>query len=211
METTTTAISADVIAEILSGDWSSVDADQLTEILTAITDAGNDPGEYAGLSDRVEDGPTHWIGHCNDDGCQNTSADPTDRESFESDFSEWLEGGDWPPQATVYGVVWPIGWKSNTTEVSVEIPAADPPDCTADEHDWTSEGEGGLSENPGVWSIGGTRMLFRTHCRHCGMKRTKVSVGAQHNPGEHDTTEYEFVDNWCAECQSEECECESDD
>jgi len=83
------------------------------------------------------------------------------------------------------------------------------PECEeAEEHDWTSEGEGGLNDNPGVWSTGGTSMMFSTHCRHCGMRRTECTTGSQYDPGDCDTTEYEPALDWCAECQSEECTCE---
>lgn len=75
-------------------------------------------------------------------------------------------------------------------------------------HDWSAEGEGGCQENPGVWSTGGTSMVFKRHCRKCGLKRTENWTGAQRNPGEHDTFEYEQPENWCEECQSEECGCQ---
>ena len=66
----------------------------------------------------------------------------------------------------------------------------EPPCPEADEHDWTSEGEGGCAENPGVWSTGGTGLTFRSHCRACGLKRVEHHTGAQRNPGECDTTTY---------------------
>lgn len=81
-------------------------------------------------------------------------------------------------------------------------------DC---DHEWTSEGEGGLSENPGVCSTGGTSMRFASHCRACGLHRTEFYCGIQKNPGEHDTVSYEQPDSWCAECHSEECTCETDE
>lgn len=59
-----------------------------------------------------------------------------------------------------------------------------------DDHDWTSEGEGGCTENPGVWSVGGTTLVFRSHCSTCGLQRREVSLGSQRNPGDHDTVEY---------------------
>lgn len=61
------------------------------------------------------------------------------------------------------------------------------PDC---DHEWTSEGEGGCDENPGVWSIGGTSYLSREHCAHCGVIRETTSHGPQRNPGESDTVRY---------------------
>lgn len=63
-----------------------------------------------------------------------------------------------------------------------------------EDHDWTSEGEGGCSENPGVWSTGGTSLVARSHCRRCGLRRTIRVTGSQRNPGEHNTTEYELAD-----------------
>ena len=66
----------------------------------------------------------------------------------------------------------------------------EPPCPEADEHDWTSEGEGGCAENPGVWSTGGTGVTFRQHCRQCDLKRVVYHTGSQRNPGECDTTTY---------------------
>lgn len=63
-----------------------------------------------------------------------------------------------------------------------------------DDHDWTSQGEGGCRENPGVWSTGGTSLVFRAHCRRCGLIRVEKRPGSQRNPGEHDTTRYEMAD-----------------
>jgi hypothetical protein len=74
------------------------------------------------------------------------------------------------------------------------------------DHDWTSEGEGGCDDNPGVWAGCGTSMTFSTHCRRCGLHRTHYWTGSQRNPGEHDTTNYEMPDNWCDKCESENCE-----
>lgn len=75
------------------------------------------------------------------------------------------------------------------------------PACpSGDEHDWTSEFEGGSTENPGVWSTGGTSMVFVSHCRNCGIKRRESTTGAQYNPGDCDTTEYGDPDpEWVAE------------
>jgi hypothetical protein len=87
-------------------------------------------------------------------------------------------------------------------------------DCCGDDpddHDWTSEGEGGCRENPGVWSHGGTTMIFSSHCRKCGLHRTETSLGSQRNPGEHDTTEYSMPSHWCARCAGEECLCEQEE
>ena len=61
-------------------------------------------------------------------------------------------------------------------------------------HDWTSDGEGGCRENPGVWSHGGTTMSFAQHCRRCGLHRVKVCYGAQRNPGQADEVEYRMLE-----------------
>jgi hypothetical protein len=67
-----------------------------------------------------------------------------------------------------------------------------PPECTEDDHDFVADHSvvGGLKENPGVWSAGGTRLKILTCCKHCGSYKREVIVGAQHNPGECDTVEY---------------------
>lgn len=78
-----------------------------------------------------------------------------------------------------------------------------------DDHDWTSEGEGGCDDNPGVWTTGGTSFTFSSHCRKCGLHRTEHVTGSQRNPGEHDTVEYTMPNSWCAECQSEDCGCDN--
>lgn len=77
-------------------------------------------------------------------------------------------------------------------------------DC---EHDWTSQGEGGCTQNPGCWSTGGTSMVFKAHCKECGLHRTEHWCGSQRNPGEHDTFVYEQPERWCVDCQSDECDC----
>lgn len=64
-----------------------------------------------------------------------------------------------------------------------------------DDHDWTSEGEGGLDENPGVWGHGGTAISVAQHCRRCRLHRTTRYTGSQRNPGEHDTVEYTLLDD----------------
>jgi len=58
------------------------------------------------------------------------------------------------------------------------------------EHEWTSAGEGGCTENPGVWALGGTTIRISDHCQHCGLQRTRTLLGSQRNPGEHDTVSF---------------------
>jgi hypothetical protein len=94
-----------------------------------------------------------------------------------------------------------------TVEVGEDAPE---PECEeADEHDWRSPHSvlSGLKENPGVWSEGGTKMVFRKVCKHCGCYRTETSVGAQRNPGELDRIEYDRPDEvslrWVSKCLKE--------
>lgn len=188
-----------IISEILAGDWSSIDAVVLAEILTAITDAGNNPADYDGLEDRVNEGPTIWEGRCtvDGDGTSMDALDACDESEAVAACKTWLRDGDWRPESEVTGEISPEGWDAKTTDVSIEIPAEDAPEGKLDggekceDHDWTSDGCGGLEENPGVWSTGGTAMIFKSRCRKCGMGRTKNTVGSQHNSGKHDTTTYE--------------------
>lgn len=66
------------------------------------------------------------------------------------------------------------------------------PDCIeGEEHEWTSEGEGGCDENPGVWSLGGTIMSFAAHCTVCSVRRVETHYGYQRNPGQCDEVRYE--------------------
>jgi hypothetical protein len=134
---------------------------------------------------------------------------------------EWIEDGEWGDDgASVWGA-WELSREDDSGEkivmetgaMTVDIEpdherlmreAGAPDDC---DHDWTSEGEGGCDENPGVWATGGTSMTFASHCRKCGLHRTEHHTGSQRNPGEHDTVEYEMPGSWCPECEREECEC----
>lgn len=67
------------------------------------------------------------------------------------------------------------------------------PECEAaedGEHDWRSPHQivGGLKENPGVWSNGGTRMSFLQVCACCGAVKHTHSAGSQRNPDEPSET-----------------------
>lgn len=216
MTTTTTTtititITAAQFAAALAGDWDDVSAEALAEILEAITERGDDPAQYAGLSDRVDSGPTLWEAG---DELGSSEMLPAEMDLCEAKeaWDEWTRGGEWGQDgAVVSGWIIPAGWRGHDTHVSCEIEpdhealinaAGGDTDC---DHDWTAEGEGGLDENPGVWSTGGTSMTFATHCRVCGLHRVEHSTGSQRNPGEHDTVEYEQPATWCAGCEREEC------
>jgi hypothetical protein len=141
------------------------------------------------------------------------------RSGIASECQEWVEGGEWGDNGAAISVYWTLYEDGDEIDSGFETVDIEPnhdalikaaggdTDC---DHDWTSEGEGGLDENPGVWSTGGTSMTFRSHCRTCGLKRTEHHTGSQRNPGEHDTVEYEQPDSWCPECEHEECECGED-
>jgi hypothetical protein len=67
------------------------------------------------------------------------------------------------------------------------------PECDGDgggAHDWrTPHGlVGGLVENPGFWSGGGTRTISTSVCRLCGQYKTEINPGSQRNPGEPSET-----------------------
>lgn len=72
------------------------------------------------------------------------------------------------------------------------------PNCAdGQEHDWQSPHEivGGIKDNPGVWSAGGTRTTYRDVCAHCGQYRVTRRTGSQRNPGElPETVTYEDAD-----------------
>lgn len=116
--------------------------------------------------------------------------------------TDWVQGGEWGEDGAAVDVSYEILDASGdvvdndflTVDVEPNHDAlirAAGGDVNCD-HDWTAEGEGGLDENPGVWATGGTSMVFRRHCRHCGLIRTERSCGSQRNPGEHDTFTYEL-------------------
>lgn len=166
--------------------------------------------------------PAVWVLEMRDD-CGSSESVEFDHQPPSSEITaaikEWVAEGSWGDDgASVdvrYDVTDPEGDEVDSDCYTVEIEpdhdamiraAGGDTDC---EHDWTSDGEGGLDENPGVWSTGGTSMTFASHCRCCGLHRIEHATGSQKNPGEHDTVEYSQPDAWCAECQSEDCTCES--
>ena len=82
-------------------------------------------------------------------------------------------------------------------------------DC---DHRWvaTYDIEGGLTENPGVQSVGGTAFDITDHCDRCGLGRHQHHTGSQRNTGESDTVTYtapETVYSGCHHCDGEPCKC----
>lgn len=118
-----------------------------------------------------------------------------DDEDFDAFAKERMEDGDWGDGNYRVEYQWEVTDGDEIVDSGsgfIEHQIDEPP-CLEDEngeHDWTSEGEGGLDENPGVWSLGGTTMCFVSHCRKCGLKKTEVNYGSQRNPGQCDTVEY---------------------
>lgn len=71
------------------------------------------------------------------------------------------------------------------------------PDVDACTHEWRRPYAvvGGCRENPGVWSMGGTRLREEEVCKRCGLYRTTYYAGSQRNPDEpEERREYEAPD-----------------
>jgi hypothetical protein len=160
---------------------------------------------------------------CDGGGSETTriEADNLDkaRDLAKGEVADWIREGDWGDSGASVSAWYTLIDEDGETVVddegiTVEIEpdhdaliraAGGDPDC---DHDWTSEGEGGCNENPGVWSVGGTALMIRDHCRKCGLRRREHYTGSQQNPGEHDTVTYEQPETWCPDCECEECVCE---
>lgn len=142
-----------------------------------------------------------------ENGCTET-VDFNDRPSSEEIAEaccDWVEGGEWGDDGASIRVNWTLTDAAGK-EVANDIEDIDvepnhdaliratggDADCR---HEWSSEGEGGCDENPGVWSTGGTSMMFREHCDVCGLIRTENDPGSQRNPGEHPTVTYSLPDD----------------
>jgi len=137
--------------------------------------------------------------------------DNYDAQDIKESVSEWVEEGEWGDEGgsiTVY-----YGFDEDCEDsVTVEIEPnhealiravmprhttfVGPCGLDPESHEWVStiEVDGGCKENPGVFSGGGTKMVYKSHCFDCGLKRTRIDLGFQKNPGEHDTVEYSFED-----------------
>jgi len=63
------------------------------------------------------------------------------------------------------------------------------PDCVEGlDHEW--HWHGGCDSNPGVWSLGGTTLLFVSRCRYCGATRRVTAYGWQRPPDQCDQVRY---------------------
>lgn len=102
---------------------------------------------------------------------------------------EWVKDGDWG-EGKIF-VSCSIFREDEEGEVyasAVEVEVGeDPPepDCAdGADHDWQSPYEivGGLRENPGVWSVGGTQVASKEVCSCCGAIRNTTS---ESTPGQY--------------------------
>lgn len=199
-------------AGLAEDDYSFLGADELVELL-ATFGWRESPADVPGLAERIKAGPTLWVLAC-DHGGDFRPDEPMSLVEAVEGAGNWLVEGDWGPLTEVTGQVYPAGtdgrwcaWDSDY-QASATTPPPAVPDCPeADEHEWTSEHEGGCRENPGVWSTGGTSLLFVSRCRHCGMERHEHHLGTQRNPGEHDSITYGEPDaEWVARHYGDECD-----
>jgi hypothetical protein len=110
---------------------------------------------------------------------------------------DWVRDGAWGPEGTTVRAWWRLHDAEGEEVASGDLTVTIDPDhqtlirdavgpyneavCGLDpsDHDWTSVGEGGCAENPGVWSPGGTTLVFRSHCRRCGLMRIEQIAGSR--------------------------------
>lgn len=173
----------------------------------SVVDAGNAGAVEATATEvDIETDTSHTLSMSDDAGGDETM-DFYDRPSaaeIAKACRDWVEGGEWGDEGARVLVSWSLanadGDEIDSGDEDVEVEADEDemiraaggdPNCR---HDWTAEGEGGCDENPGVWSTGGTSMMYREHCRRCGIIRTVCDPGSQRNPGERTTVTYELPD-----------------
>jgi len=118
-------------------------------------------------------------------------------QAAEEALTDWVRNGDYGPEGGDITAWWAdAAAPDEEHRVTVTVPprvadlireaAGHSPVCGQDDedHDWTSQGEGGCDENPGVMAHGGTTISISAHCRRCGLHRTLVDRGSQRNAGE---------------------------
>lgn len=124
-----------------------------------------------------------------------------DMEEAKSLAADWIREGSWDCKCEIDVQVAEIDADKEVVDrewITVEVGEDPPePECYADEHDWQTPWRllGGLRENPGVWSKGGTTMVYRSVCKNCGCYRTETDYGCQRNPGQPTrSVEYDKAD-----------------
>ena len=107
---------------------------------------------------------------------------------------EWAEGGEWGDTGATVTVMVRNLETDDTDSVTVEIPPVEPECDDSYEHDLRPSPTDGCSENPGVWSLGGTTICTVTYCLHCGRRRTETDRGNAHQPYEGPRVTVEWSD-----------------
>jgi hypothetical protein len=121
-----------------------------------------------------------------DDGGITTYDFDSSVDGYPADFAyEMISNGNWGDGDCSIPYKWRL-YNEDDEEVDfgtgVYYQESPEPPCTEDEHDW--QGIGGCDRNPGVWSLGGTKMFFRSCCSYCGMIKETTDPGRQNNSGE---------------------------
>lgn len=135
------------------------------------------------------------------DGHASENIEATSMDEAEEWAIEKWQDGSWDSKILIQLDIEEFGFGEEVIDHrTIEIECGeDPeaPDCEdGHEHDWCSPYEvvGGMSENPGVFSKGGTTMVFVEVCSHCGCKKIETHYGAQRNPHQCDQIEYDTED-----------------
>jgi len=137
-----------------------------------------------------------------------------DRAEIESECDEWAESAEWGNEGAMVRIYWALydadgdevdsGLHTTTVEPNHEALIDDVIAETIGrygtqanqilecDHQWVStyDREGGCKENPGVWSLGGTTLVFNEHCEKCSLERTITRYGSQRNPEQADEVKY---------------------
>lgn len=138
----------------------------------------------------------------------------SDEEAWDA-AEEWIRAGDWPAEGAMPTIILirdpdtECEEDLGSREIAIEPDpvALDPHgrehERAGHEHTWERpEWLGGCRENPGVWSRGGTTMAYHSVCA-CGCHLHEIQYGSQRNPGQMDTSEYEYPDGlwpWGEDC-----------
>lgn len=120
---------------------------------------------------------------------------------------EWSSEGDYDERVEVTCYARSEDGSESDSDTVEAGPEPEAPEC-ADGHDHEFENPEwlvGCSENPGVWSTGGTAMTEKTVCKHCGCYQYVRHSGAQKNPGQlSEKVTYEEADERSLEYVAEE-------
>jgi hypothetical protein len=105
-------------------------------------------------------------------------------EDAKDEARDWILAGSWEPSGDTIDY-WITDVAADERHFfETDIPPVEPACVDRGEHELTGEGCGGVDENPGVWSKGGTTLVFVRRCLKCGRVRREINRGAQRNPNE---------------------------